>query len=53
MDDKEIRILLGFPTEEKTPEETQTAADSGNGENSVQNEPAAAGSEETDGPDEK
>lgn len=53
MDDKEIRILLGFPTEEKTPEETQTAADSGNGENSVQNEPAAAGSEETDEPDEK
>lgn len=53
MDDKEIRILLGFPTEEKTPEETQTAADSGNGENSVQNEPAADGSEETDGPDKK
>ena len=53
MDDKEIRILLGFPTEEKSSEEPQIEIVSDNEENSDQSESAPIESEETNESDKK
>ena len=53
MDDKEIRILLGFPTEEKPSEEPQIEIVSDNEENSDQSESAPIESEETNESDKK
>ena len=53
MDDKEIRVLLGFPTEEKSSEEAQIEIVSDNEENSDQSESAPIESEETNESDKK